>query len=52
MKAQTALNPQLARVSIFLNAGIPLVDLACFLRQCGLRLRWNVQHRALETAPV
>ena len=52
MKPQTARPLQRVTVALPFHPDTFLVDIACWLRTRGLRVRWNVRHRALEILPV
>jgi hypothetical protein len=52
MKPRIALPPQREPVALPFHPDTFLVDIACLLRTRRLRLRWNVQRRALEVIPV
>lgn len=54
MKPQTTQSPQPQPqpVALPFHPASPLVDIACLLRTRGFRLRWSLQHRALELVPV
>ena len=52
MKPQTALPLQRVTVALPFHPDTFLVDIACWLRTRGCRLRWNIPRRALEIVPV
>ena len=52
MKPRIAPPPQRETVALPFHPATALVDIACWLRTRGLRLRWNIPRRALEILPV
>lgn len=52
MKPRIAPPPQREPVALPFHPDTFLVAIACLLRTRRLRLRWNVQRRALEVIPV